>query len=110
MLKLGNVTDVDKEVARTSQAQKVITAAVDRSDRSRDRSIESIDSIDSIIFRPFEIFANVSQFFRGFRKFFQVFGLARTCADLFGCVRMRSDASGYRKRLHGPELDGPEHF
>ena len=36
----------------------IITAAVDRSDRSRDRSIESIDSIDSIIFRSFEIFSN----------------------------------------------------
>ena len=33
------------------------TAAVDRSDRSRDRSIESIDSI---IFRSFEIFGNCS--------------------------------------------------
>ena len=32
--------------------------------------------------------------FRGFRKFFEVFGLARTCSDLFGCIRMRSDASG----------------
>ena len=38
----------------------VVTAAVDRSDRSRDRSIESIDSIDSIIFRSFEIFSNCS--------------------------------------------------
>ena len=36
----------------------VTTGAVDRSDRSRDRSIESIDSIDSIIFRSFEIFSN----------------------------------------------------
>ena len=36
------------------------TAAVDRSDRSRDRSIESIGSIDSIIFRSFKIFGNSS--------------------------------------------------
>ena len=37
---------------------QLIMAAVDRSDRSRDRSIESIDSIDSIIFRSFKIFGN----------------------------------------------------
>ena len=36
------------------------TAASDRSDRSRDRSIESIGSIDSIIFRSFKIFGNSS--------------------------------------------------
>ena len=38
----------------------VCTAASDRSDRSRDRSIESIGSIDSIIFRSFKIFGNSS--------------------------------------------------
>ena len=36
------------------------TAASDRYDRSRDRSIESIGSIDSIIFRSFKIFGNSS--------------------------------------------------
>ena len=34
------------------------------------------------------------QVFRHFRNFFEVFGLARTCWDLFGCVGIRSDASG----------------
>ena len=38
----------------------LITAASDRYDRSRDRSIESIGSIDSIIFRSFKIFGNSS--------------------------------------------------
>ena len=41
-----------------------------------------------------KIFAKISRNFRGFRKFFEVFGLARTCWDLFGCVGIRSDASG----------------
>ena len=51
-----------QEEARALQVamRAVLTAAVDRSDRSRDRSIESIDSIDSIIFRSFEIFGNCS--------------------------------------------------
>ena len=44
--------------------------------------------------------------FRGFRKFFEVFGLARTCWDLFGCVWMRLDASGC-VRMH---LDAFGHF
>ena len=41
-----------------------------------------------------EIFANFSRIFRGFREFFEVFGLARTCSDLFGSIRMHSDAPG----------------
>ena len=39
---------------------RVSTAASDRYDRSRDRSIESISSMDSIIFRSFKIFGNSS--------------------------------------------------
>ena len=42
-----------------------------------------------------EIFAKFSQVFRSFRKLFEDFGLALTCRDLLGCVRMRSDASGW---------------
>ena len=39
----------------------IITAAIDRYDRSRDRSIESIDSIDSIILRFFQFFWHVGE-------------------------------------------------
>ena len=42
-----------------------------------------------------EVFAKFSQVFRSFRKLFEDFGLALTCLDLLGCVRMRSDASGW---------------
>ena len=41
-----------------------------------------------------KIFAKFSRNHRGFRKFFEVLGLARTCSDLFGSIRMRSDAFG----------------
>ena len=41
-----------------------------------------------------EVSAKFSRDFRNFRTFFEVFGLALTCPGLFGCVRMRSDASG----------------
>ena len=46
-----------------------------------------------------EIFAKFSQVFRSFRKLFEDFGLALTCPDLLGCVRMRWDASGW-VRMH----------
>ena len=41
-----------------------------------------------------EIFAKFSRVFASFFNFFEVFGLAGTCLDLFGCFRMRSDAPG----------------
>ena len=53
------VTNCSAAVRRPGN-KVLITAAVDRSDRSRDRSIESIGSIDSIIFRSFKIFGNSS--------------------------------------------------
>ena len=46
-----------------------------------------------------EIFAIFSQFFRCFRKFLEVFGLAQTCSDPYGCVWMRSDAFGHFPKI-----------
>ena len=48
-----------------------------------------------------EIFHEVFVKFSMFASFLQVFGLAWTCSDVFGCIRMRLDAIQTRLDMSG---------
>ena len=65
-----------------------------RTSHEKRRLASSPSSLHSAKQAVREFFAMFSRIFRGFRGFFEVFGLARTCSDPFGSIRMCSNAFG----------------